>query len=112
MIYNFPDHIKGDTFAGVQFEVLVNNAPLDLTGASIRMYLKKTMIRGEQHIYSTANNRLTLTNPSQGIFTFNQQTIDIESGDYVYDIEITMPNNNVHTYIRGNWRILKDITFT
>jgi hypothetical protein len=36
--YKLPTHIKGDTFGPVTFEILVNGTPLDLTGATAKMW--------------------------------------------------------------------------
>ena len=40
MTYNFPDHISGDTFLGVEFTVSNASGAVDLTGAIMCSKLK------------------------------------------------------------------------
>jgi len=108
--YNFPDHIKGDTFSGVQFEVLVNTVALDITDADITMQLKEKHDGGVKAEFSTANTKLEITDAVAGKFTFKEQIIDICAKVYIYDIEILLPNGKKHTYIKGTWKINCDVT--
>ena len=110
-IYNFPDHIKGDTFNGVEFTLEVNSLPVDLTNASIKMYLK-TQSKACDVVakFTTDNGKLTITDAVNGVFQFDNQIININAGTYDYDIEITLNNGTIKTYIKGTWKILQDIT--
>ena len=107
-IYNFRDHIKGNTFPGVTFTILINGLPWDLTGAVISMQLRK--ITGSTNVFelSTTNGRIAITNPTEGIFAIIEQIIDIEAYNYYYDIIIILPSGIVKTYITGRWNILSD----
>jgi hypothetical protein len=110
-LYNFPDHLKGDTYEGTKFTINVNNAPLSLTGAFIKMSLKtnKSAVRSDFDL-STTNGRLLITNATAGTFQVVPQIIDIPATLYYYDIEITLPNGKVKTYIEGQWKIEQDVT--
>jgi hypothetical protein len=108
--YNFPDHIKGDTFSGVQFEVLVNAVPLDLTDAVITMHLKESYQAKAKEEFSTVNTKLEITDALAGKFAFKEQIVDICAKNYVYDIEILLPNAKKYTYIKGTWKINCDVT--
>jgi len=108
--YNFPDHINGDTFSGVQFEVLVNNTALDLTDADITMHLREDYGSKSKIEYSTANAALEINDAVAGKFIFKEQIIDIVPKKYVYDIQILLPNGKKHTYIKGVWVINCDVT--
>ena len=104
-------HIKGDTFEAVNFAVVKNTIALDLTGAVIKMQLKKEC--GGIPILSfttVANAGLTLTNAVGGLFKINKQIINIAEFNYVYDIEITFLNGDVKTWVEGNFVIKCDIT--
>jgi hypothetical protein len=110
--YDFPNHIKGDTFNGLSFTVTVNSVALPLAGASIKMELKLNK-RPETPVvktFSTVDNSIVITEPSNGKFQIAKQVIDIPANIYVYDLEITLSGGDVHTYISGKWQILQDIT--
>lgn len=111
--YNLPDHIKGDTFVGTSFTVTVNTVALNLTNAVIKMQLKSNQnyLTSKAVLeLSTVNGGLTTANAANGIFQINSQIIDIPAGIYYYDIEIKLSDNTIKTYIKGQWKILQDIT--
>jgi hypothetical protein len=112
MTYNFKDHKKGDTFSGVQFSVIVNGQPADLTNAQIRMQLKEsvTTIRPAVAEFSVANNKIEITDALAGEFFFKKQVIDVPAKKYVYDIQIIFANGDIKTWIQGTWNILQDFT--
>ena len=112
--YNFPDHVRGDTFDGVQFTVTVNSLPIDLTLAIINMDLRSKLTNEVAKSFTTVNSGgLTIILPPEnGQFTFDSQIIDVPAGTYAYDIEIVFSNGVVKTYIGGIWNILQDITYT
>jgi hypothetical protein len=99
MKYNFPDHKSGDTFAGVQFELLVNGTAKDLTGASIVMPINDTT-------YSTTGGHIVISDPTEGKFQFAEQIVSLDPGSYPYEITITFADASVKTYIDGYWRII------
>ena len=104
-------HIKGDTFDEVAFQILVDNVPLNLTNFVIRMQLREQCGGLVALNLTTASNAgLTIVNASQGRFKINKQIIDIDSGNYNYDIELKYPNNDVKTWIKGEFLIECDIT--
>jgi hypothetical protein len=110
MSLNF-SHIQGDTFEAVNFEVIKNGDALDLTGAVIRMQLRKEC--GGIPILSftsVASAGLTITNAASGLFKINRQIINIAEFNYLYDIEITFSDLTVKTWISGNFLVQCDIT--
>jgi len=110
--YDFPTHIKGDTYDGTSFTITVNGSPLDLTGASIKISLKlgKDLINSALDL-STENNRIQIWNPpTDGKFQVVPQIISVPPGNYFYDIQITLADLTVKTYIEGRWRILSSVT--
>jgi hypothetical protein len=104
-------HIKGDTFEAVNFAVVKNAVALSLTGAVIKMQLKKEC-NGVAilSLTSIANAGLTITNASGGLFKINQQIINISEYNYIYDIQITFADNTVKTWVSGNFIVKCDIT--
>jgi hypothetical protein len=108
--YNFKDHVTGDTFAGVQFEVLVDNTPLDLTDADIFMHVKDSPVAKTKTVFSTDNGKLEINDAAAGKFKFKKQVIDLFPKEYVYDIEIHLSDGGIYTYIEGTWLIKRGIT--
>jgi hypothetical protein len=98
--YNFPDHKSGDTFGGVQFELLVNAVAKNLTGAVIDMEINS-------QTFSTETGEIEITNAAGGIFQFKSQIVDLPVGNYFYEITIIFSDTSVKTYIDGYWRIIE-----
>lgn len=110
MSYNFT-HIKGDTFEEVPFAIVKNNVVLSLTGAVIRMQLRAEcggLIA--LNLTSVASAGITITNAAGGLFKINKQIINIASGMYEYDLQITFADGSVKTWLSGNFLIECDIT--
>lgn len=110
--YVIPDHLNNDTFEGISFTVVYNTVPLDLTGASIAMQLrsKKTSDTAALTL-TTENESIVITNPSGGIFQIKKQIISVTTpGLFFYDIQITLQDGTVNTFIEGTWKILQDVT--
>jgi hypothetical protein len=110
--YDFPQHVKGDTFNGVQFTVTVNAVPLDLTAAHIKMDLRLTPLGVVAESFSDGAGITIAVNPATGVFKFDAQVVNIPAATYYYDIEITLSNGVIKTYVGGRWTILQDITYT
>ena len=109
--YNFKPHTKGDTYQGTTgFSVSVNNTPLSLADASIRMQFRLSPQHPVSHEFSTAGGQITIDQPDNLIFRIAKQIIDFPAGVYVYDIEITTPDRGVQTYLKGTWNQLQDVT--
>ncbi len=105
-------HIKGDTFDEVAFSIKINNVALDLTGATIKMQLKKSSDStiASLSLTSAASAGITITSPAGGLFKINEQIIDIEVFNYAYDIQLTLASGVVKTYVSGTFNITKEIT--
>jgi hypothetical protein len=109
---SFPniEHIKGDTFKQMNFQINVNGAPLDLTNAVIRMQLKRAYNDVPRLSLTTVdNNGLTITDTEAGQFKINEQIIDINAFNYIYDIEIDN-NGVVNTWVSGEFLIKPNVT--
>lgn len=120
--YNFQNHKKGDTFKAKSFEIIIetkntlgeviSTAPLNLTGARIRMHLKLNN-RPETiatKIFDTLDSSIIITSPLNGKFEIVEQVIDIPAAVYVYDTEIILQSGEIDTYMEGKWQILQDVT--
>jgi hypothetical protein len=105
-------HIKGDTFDEVAFQLKINEAAVNLTGAVIKMQLRKSYSDtvAALSLTSVSSAGITITNASEGRFKINAQIIDIEVYNYVYDIQITLSSGVVKTYVQGGFNITNEVT--
>ena len=111
MALNFT-HTKGDTFNEVAFEVKKNGTALNLTGATIKMQLRKEYsdVSPTLALTSVSNAGLTITNATSGHFKINEQIINIEVFNYVYDIQFTLASGEVKTYVKGGFNVTPEVT--
>jgi hypothetical protein len=109
--YNFPDHIKGDTFEGVKFvmtDVQIAGAGIDLSGASVTMELRQLLKDGtlSKTFTSDSGGGLSITSSSsEQSITFDQQVVDVTALLHHYSIKITFSGGDIKTYIGGTWNI-------
>lgn len=100
---------NNDTYAGTDFTVTVNDVALNLTGAAIRMQVRRT--RNEPAIIDIdTDDGITITDAAAGKFSIDEQIFSGVPGVYLYDIQITLSDGTVKTYIKGNFTITGDIT--
>lgn len=104
--YNFKDIPRGDTMPSTAFTVktVTPNAPVDLTGAAIKVTFK----RGNTGIKKEIGTGITVDDPTTGVFVLDPFEFSV-AGCYLYDIEITYPNAVVSTIINGEVNVLKDV---
>lgn len=105
-------HIKGDTFDEVAFQLKINDVAVNLTGATIKMQLRKKYsdTTAALSLTSVSSAGITITTPLEGRFKINTQIIDIEVYNYVYDIQITLSSGVVKTYVQGGFNITNEVT--
>ena len=104
-------HKKGDTFEAVNFQIIVNDNPLNLNGCTLRMQLRKEY--GGViflSLTSVASAGITIVTPTSGLFKINKQIINLDAFNYIYDIELDYADGSVKTYISGNFNITNDVT--
>lgn len=111
MALNFT-HTKGDTFSEVAFEVKKNGTAINLTGATIKMQLRKEYsdTSASLSLTSVASAGITITSAVAGQFKINAQIIDIEVFNYVYDIQFTLSGGEVRTYVKGGFNVTPEVT--
>ena len=103
-------HIKGDTFEAVNFEIKIDNVVVDLTDTIIRMQLRKEYGGVVAlSLTSVANAGITITDAVNGLFKINEQVINTDAYNYIYDIQFDF-DGVIKTYISGNFLIKNDVT--
>jgi hypothetical protein len=75
------------------FEYKKNTVAINLTGAIIKIQLRK--VAGGVVFFEPT---ITITNAVLGQWKINKQIIDIEPFNYLYDIRITFANGDVETW--------------
>lgn len=100
--YNFPDCGTGETFEGVDFQIIVNGTPKNLTDAVINM----TIIAGDIVVFSTTTGELVITDAVSSKFRVKKTKITLPPGLHEYKIKFIFPNGDTKTYIKGAWNIL------
>ena len=107
--YDF-NAVRGDTFTGVQFQIIVNAEPLDLTDATIKASFAKSGLGEVVFSWDTTAGQIVITNPTEGRFKFSRIRINNPAGLYDYDIQITLASGVVKTYIQGKFTLNPDVT--
>ena len=109
---DFPniEHYKGDSFEQIPMVYKLNGNGVNLTGAVIRMQLRKEN-DGVSYLELTSvgNAGITITDAVNGAFKINEQIININAGNYIYDIEFNI-GGFVETLIKGDFIITNDVT--
>ena len=102
---------RGDTFDEVLFELKKDNVAINLTGATIRMQLRKAP-GGPVflNLTSVSSAGITITDATAGKFKINSTIINLEANVYLYDIEIAFASGEVRTWVSGQFTVLNDIT--
>tara|TARA_R110000782_G_C14451110_1_gene372132 strand:- start:162 stop:491 length:330 start_codon:yes stop_codon:yes gene_type:complete len=103
--YNFPIHLKGDTFKAKQFTFNI-----DLTGARIDMQFKKISGAKTAFAFSTFDNTITFVDSLNGIFKLEKFILNADAGIYLYDLQVINSNGDVQTFLSGQIQITDDVT--
>jgi hypothetical protein len=98
---------RGDTWLGwPEVEILLNDAPLDLTGAAFLMQARRSATAPEVAFEFEP----VATAPAEGKFTVPASVIDAPAGSFVYDCQVTLASGRVLTPISGTFEILADVS--
>lgn len=112
--YNFPSHVKGDTFRKRKITItkVINEviSKEDLTGCEIIIQFKSTPTSPIQYQFSTLDNSILISNPSEGEFELQDKIIDVSPITYIYDCQIKFPDSRVKTYFGGKHTIVNDVS--
>ncbi len=103
---------RGDSWQGLGLiTVKLNDAALDLTGASVLMQLRKRPVHGKTIAeWSTARGSIEMIDTANGQFKVVGRVMNVPAGSYAWDIEITLADGRVITIAQGTWRILQDVS--
>ena len=98
MTYNFPSHISGDTFPGLDFQLIINGAVKSLTGVKIIM-------RVGMREFSSERGEIVIMDEAQGRFRFIEQVVRMRAMTYRYKMVFMFPGGKRKSYLTGTWII-------
>lgn len=113
MIYDFPEHISGDTWDGINTITLASDgSPINLENCEVFIHLKSVKNPASPLMYefSTLKNSILITFAQAGIINIPHQIVGLPVGTYQYDLKILFPNGSIKTYLKGEWEILPNIS--
>jgi hypothetical protein len=106
--YNLPDVYQGDSTTTISFEFLLNDVPIDLTGATVLFNFRH---KKEDYGFKagTYNGKVVYTDASLGKFNLLPYRVRGPWGVYDFDVKITYTDGTIYTYIIGTQTVLKDV---
>lgn len=99
---------RGDTFPGIIFKAI--NPTVDMTGATIVMHVKKTIGHTKVLEWKTADSTIEISTNEVEIKQRDGSYMDIDGGNYVYDVDVTFPDESKQTIVKGEFTIIDDVT--
>jgi hypothetical protein len=101
---DFKPQYQGNSFNGWRFTMTNGtNVPIDLTNVSVLMQIKDRN-GGVIHKNFTIGSGFTMVNAAIGVIDLDP-FININAGDYVYDITFDYGNNVIKTYSKGSYNV-------
>lgn len=106
--------VRGDSFDGKAFQVIINGVPKNITDTEILIQFKKGGRDGDIYKEITAGAGITKTDSVNGRFKIDAFIVDLPVGSIYWDCQLkdAGPPVKVKTYFGGIWPIEQDISFT
>jgi hypothetical protein len=106
---NFPIKCWRNDTLTLNFEMKVNDVPLDLSGATVRMQIRPSYGSNTLTLSIAEGTGITVTGDDDNIVSISK-LITITAGEYVYDLEIQYASGEVKTYVQGAFSVHEDVT--
>jgi hypothetical protein len=91
------------------FVLTQNSAPINLTGATITIQVRKGCDGELMLTASTGGNGVTITGVNSNYINVNK-LVNIPKGKYIYDMNVVFLSGYVRTYIQGDFIVYEDVT--
>lgn len=106
--YNFSPHVSGDTFFGAKFDIYDKDRnPIDLTSSMVRMQIRTTPGNKIVTEWSTADGSIIVT---VNEIALQQKVVSAPEFAYLYDIQVTYPDQSIVTLVAGLFPVKSDVT--
>jgi hypothetical protein len=109
--FDWPAQYAGDTAPWQQFSLKLGGTPIDLTGATVSMQVRK---RGNLppiiDLSSSGGTGILITDAAGGVFRiggFLNPNTNIVAR---YDIQVTFPSGDIRTFLSGSYEIHQQVT--
>lgn len=105
-------HTSGDTWRGLAMTITLNGTPLNLTGATVLMQMRKLAASADK-LYEWKSDgtdpQIEITDAIAGKVTVKKRTI-VGFGSLVFDIQVTTADGVVRTVASGTLPITQDVS--
>jgi len=128
--YIIPNHIKGDTWDGLEIlleeenpdydpEAIVEEGeepipeflPINLTGVDVLIQFRLTNDSPVVFEFSTLEDTVLIPYPLTGVFIIPPvEELTYPAQRYIFDVQLTFPTGKVHTILTGAFAITNDIS--
>ena len=104
-VYNFPNHIKGNTFKERRI-----NLGFDITDSVVKMQFKVANNDNAFFQWSTEDDTFIVENAAEGIILMTSTILNYPPVSYLYDLQVIDSDENVTTYFKGSLLIVQNVT--
>lgn len=103
--------VQGDTFQNTPVWK-VNSVPVNVTGYSALMQVRKNPGGTVIVTLSSANGRITVgtVDGSFALYIAPADTSSLQVGEWVYDLQVTAPDGTVTTLLQGGFSITAQVS--
>ena len=103
--------VQGDTFQNIPVWK-INSVPVNVTGYSALMQIRKSVGGTILTTLSSANGHITVgtVDGSFAIYMSPSDTSALQTGEWVYDLQVTAPDGTVTTLLQGGFTINSQVT--
>jgi hypothetical protein len=98
---------RNDTWQQV-FTLLADTTPINLSGATVYIQVRKGC-GGTLALTLTNGSGVTIGGASNNQITVSK-LVNIDKGNYVYDLQVTFSGGVVKTYLEGDFIVYDDVT--
>ena len=98
---------KGDSWIQT-YALTTNSVPISLIGATVNIQVRKGC-GGTLALSLTNGDGVTIGGDDDNEITVNKLA-DIDKGNYKWDMQVTMQNGDVRTYLEGDFIVYDDVT--
>jgi len=110
-MFDWPDQYAGDTAKPLVFTLKENGTPISLTGATIAMQVRKPCGGAVVlDLTSSPAAGITIINAAAGEFSIGGYTNPDLQAALIYDIQVTLADDTVTTFVRGTYSIYGQVT--
>lgn len=107
-VYDFLPRLTGDTWPGIVFSIEVDSVAEDFTGCIVEIAFKKSHLTSTVSLLlSTETSDITI---STNVITVEPRILELLPGSYIYDLQVTYPDSRVRTFLKGSFKVLRDVT--